>query len=62
VTTWDSEESFQEWSANGAEAAHAAPAGGGHGGGASGGESAGEGARRPVATGADLLEFEVVEL
>lgn len=49
VTTWDSEESFQEWSANGAKAAH------GQGGAASS-------TPRPVATGADLLEFEVVEL
>jgi heme-degrading monooxygenase HmoA len=48
VTTWDSEESFQAWRENGAAAAH-------HGGGS--GESA-----RPVATGASLLEFEVVEL
>lgn len=63
VTTWDSEESFQEWSANGAKAAHAAPEGGGHGAGsAEGAGPAGESARRPVATGADLLEFEVVEL
>jgi heme-degrading monooxygenase HmoA len=48
VTTWDSEESFQAWRANGAAAAH-------HGAGR------GEGAR-PIATGASLLEFEIVEL
>jgi len=47
VTTWDSEESFQAWRENGAAAAH-----GGHG--ANG--------KAPVATGASLLEFEVVEL
>lgn len=46
VTTWDSEESFQAWRENGAAAAH---------------QGAGGGAR-PVATGANLLEFEVVEL
>jgi heme oxygenase (mycobilin-producing) len=50
VTTWASEEDFQAWAENGAKAAHAGP----HG------EQGGE--RKPVATGADLLEFEVVEL
>lgn len=70
VTTWDSEESFQDWAANGAKAAHgqSAPAGA-HaaaaptdGAPADGAHHGGEGAPRPVATGADLLEFEVVEL
>ena len=50
VTTWRSEEDFAAWSADGAKAAHARPAG------------SGEAPRGPVATGADLLEFEVVEL
>ena len=60
VTTWDSEESFQDWAENGAKAAHG---GGGHGAHAAGSAPAGaEGAPKPVATGADLLEFEVVEL
>ena len=60
VTTWADEQAFQDWSANGAAAAHSGPPAG-HGGQADG---AGEGdaPRRPVATGADLLEFEVVEL
>jgi heme-degrading monooxygenase HmoA len=58
VTTWADEQSFLDWSANGAAAAHAGPrAGAGAGGGAEG-----DAPRRPVATGADLLEFEVVEL
>lgn len=48
VTTWDSEESFQAWRADGAAAAHG---GNGHGNG-----------KPPVATGASLLEFEVVDL
>jgi len=64
VTTWADEQSFQDWSANGAAAAHAGPPTG-HGAGAGPGASADPGAeapRRPVATGADLLEFEVVEL
>lgn len=84
VTTWADEESFQDWAANGAKAAHAsAPAGtGAHGApgapadgsaaaaaAAAGAGSAAHGAHsaqggdapRPVATGADLLEFEVVE-
>ncbi|AYG03480.1 antibiotic biosynthesis monooxygenase family protein [Gryllotalpicola protaetiae] len=46
VTTWTDEESFQAWRDNGAAAAHGGGAGG----------------SRPVATGASLLEFEVVEL
>ena len=72
VTTWDSEESFQDWAENGAKAAHggggAAPAGHGAPTGAPAGAPAGHGASsegdapKPVATGADLLEFEVVEL
>jgi heme-degrading monooxygenase HmoA len=53
VTTWASEQAFQDWAANGAKAAHARPEG--HGDGDSGD-------RKPVASGADLLEFEVVEL
>ncbi|MFC4243894.1 antibiotic biosynthesis monooxygenase family protein [Gryllotalpicola reticulitermitis] len=56
VTTWDSEESFQAWRENGAAAAH----GGGEGGhGAHGAHASG---KPPVATGASLLEFEIVEL
>jgi heme-degrading monooxygenase HmoA len=76
VTTWDSEESFQDWAANGAKAAHAGSGehGAGHGGehgaahGADGAAAHAHGAAptssapKPVATGADLLEFEVVEL
>ncbi|ARC57786.1 Heme-degrading monooxygenase HmoB [Frondihabitans sp. 762G35] len=82
VTTWDSEESFAEWAANGAKAAHAAPEGAaptGHGAPAHAGSETASGATghgsdaqhgatgspqgpKPVATGADLLEFEVVEL
>ncbi|AMM22052.1 hypothetical protein AX769_20245 [Frondihabitans sp. PAMC 28766] len=66
VTTWDTEESFQDWAANGAKAAHGhgAPTGGAHAAAtpADGAHHGGEGAQGPVATGADLLEFEVVEL
>ncbi|GAA4681462.1 antibiotic biosynthesis monooxygenase family protein [Frondihabitans cladoniiphilus] len=68
VTTWDSEESFQDWAENGAKAAHAgAPAHTAEGAGAAGHGAHAEGAPKPgapkpVATGADLLEFEVVEL
>ena len=60
VTTWDSEESFQDWAENGAKAAH----GGAHAAPADGAAAhhGGEGTPKPVATGADLLEFEVVEL
>jgi heme-degrading monooxygenase HmoA len=61
VTTWADEQSFQDWSANGAAAAHAGPPAGHGAQGAQGGGD-GEAPRRPVATGADLLEFEVVEL
>ncbi|WP_446213745.1 antibiotic biosynthesis monooxygenase family protein [Micromonospora sp. IBSANI012] len=46
-TRWESEEAYQAWAAGPARAAHA---GGG------GGEQ-----RRPVASGATLLEFEVVQ-
>lgn len=46
VTHWDSEESFAAWRDGDAKAAHATPEG--------------EAPKRPVATGADLLEFEVV--
>jgi len=74
VTTWRDEEAFQAWAENGAKAAHAGPPAGGSGSAAPaghGGEAARPDAprggdeetpRRPVATGADLLEFEVVEL
>lgn len=48
VTQWESEEHFAAWRDNGARAAHAGP-------------EAGE-ERRPVASGAQLLEFEVVDL
>jgi heme oxygenase (mycobilin-producing) len=68
VTTWATEDAFQAWAENGAKAAHGhggsgegthgAHAGGSHPAGAHGGE----GAPKPVATGADLLEFEVVDL
>jgi len=46
VTHWDSEESFAAWRDGDAKTAHATPEG--------------EAPKRPVATGADLLEFEVV--
>jgi heme-degrading monooxygenase HmoA len=46
VTHWESEEAFAAWRDGDARAAHATPEG--------------EAPRRPVATGADLLEFEVV--
>ncbi|TIC85707.1 antibiotic biosynthesis monooxygenase [Nocardioides sp. GY 10127] len=48
VTHWADEESFAAWRDGDARAAHAAP------------EGAGEAPRRPVSTGADLLEFDVV--
>ncbi|WBB81552.1 antibiotic biosynthesis monooxygenase [Micromonospora sp. WMMD882] len=50
-TRWESEEAYQAWAAGPAKAAHA-----GGGGGEGGGEQ-----RRPVASGANLLEFEVVQ-
>ncbi|BDZ52051.1 monooxygenase [Frondihabitans sucicola] len=67
VTTWDTEESFQDWAANGAKAAHGGSAHGAapHGtpaDAAAASHHGGDGAPKPVATGADLLEFEVVEL
>ncbi|GAA1505164.1 antibiotic biosynthesis monooxygenase family protein [Nocardioides humi] len=46
VTHWADEESFAAWRDGPARAAHA--------------EKPGEAPRKPVATGADLLEFEVV--
>ncbi len=46
VTHWDSEESFAAWRDGDARAAHA--------------DTPGEAPKKPVATGADLLEFEVV--
>lgn len=48
VTTWATEQDFQAWAAGPAKAAHS-------------GAHSGEG-KKPVATGADLLEFEVVDL
>ncbi len=45
-TRWTSEEAYQAWAGSGARAAHARPEG--------------AAARPPVATGASLLEFEVV--
>jgi len=48
VTTWASEEDFKAWASGPAKAAHSGP-------------HSGEG-KKPVATGADLLEFEVVDL
>ena len=47
VTTWATQEDFEAWRDGNAKAAHA------------GGP---DGARKPVATGASLLEFEVVDL
>jgi heme-degrading monooxygenase HmoA len=46
VTQWESEEAFAAWRDGDARAAHAS--------------APGEAPKRPVATGADLLEFEVV--
>jgi len=46
VTQWETDEAFAAWRDGDARAAHATPEG--------------EAPRRPVATGADLLEFEVV--
>jgi heme-degrading monooxygenase HmoA len=46
VTHWEDEESFVAWRDGDARAAHATPEG--------------EAPRKPVSTGADLLEFEVV--
>src|SRR3954454_24491998 len=46
VTHWESEEAFAAWRDGDARAAHATPEG--------------EAPRRPVASGADLLEFDVV--
>ncbi|MEJ6548102.1 antibiotic biosynthesis monooxygenase [Corynebacterium sp. USCH3] len=48
VTTWATEEDFKAWAAGPAKAAHSGPHGG-------------EG-KKPVASGATLLEFEVVDL
>ena len=47
VTTWATEEDFQNWKGGRMPAAHAAES---------------EGRPAPVATGAELLEFEVVDL
>ena len=69
-TRWESDEAFAAWSAGGARAAHARPGAEGRGEGsaadssteATSAGSTGDGARpRPVATGASLLEFEVVQ-
>lgn len=57
VTTWATEEDFANWRDNGAKAAHAGPPAG-HG----GAQESGDAERKPVALGAELLEFEVVEL
>lgn len=48
VTTWATEADFQAWASGPARTAHSGP-------------HSGEG-KKPVATGADLLEFEVVDL
>ncbi|WP_449277653.1 antibiotic biosynthesis monooxygenase family protein [Leucobacter sp. GX24907] len=48
VTTWESEEHFAAWRDGRSQEAHAG--------------APGEAPRKPVATGAELLEFEVVEL
>ena len=58
-TRWDSEESYQAWAGGPAREAH------GRGDAGSGGAGGSDGAAerpRPVATGATLLEFEVVQL
>ncbi|MDO4919626.1 antibiotic biosynthesis monooxygenase [Kocuria sp.] len=47
VTTWATQEDFEAWRDGNAKAAHASAPGA---------------ARKPVATGASLLEFEVVDL
>lgn len=46
-TRWESEEDYQAWAADGARAAHSG--------------SGGQGRPAPAATGASLLEFELVE-
>ncbi|MER7169453.1 antibiotic biosynthesis monooxygenase [Micromonospora sp. NPDC000207] len=46
-TKWESEQAYQAWAAGPSRAAHA--------------QSGDEAPRRPVATGANLLEFEVVQ-
>lgn len=53
-TRWADEESYRAWADSGARSAHAGTGGAG-GGDAGAGEN-----RRPVSTGASLLEFEVV--
>ncbi|MCI9889490.1 antibiotic biosynthesis monooxygenase [Micrococcales bacterium 31B] len=50
VTTWETEADFEAWRDNRAAAAHAGP------------EASGQPAAKPVASGANLLEFEVVDL
>ncbi|MGW9552189.1 antibiotic biosynthesis monooxygenase family protein [Citricoccus zhacaiensis] len=55
VTQWATEADFQDWRDHRAAAAHGGPADGSAGG--PDGEQ-----RKPVATGAELLEFEVVDL
>ena len=52
MTTWATRADFEAWRDGGAKAAHASSASG-HGGGE---------APKPVATGAELLEFEIVDL
>lgn len=61
VTTWDTEEAFVAWRDGAAKEAHAGQPGNGNGNGPHGDGQPGE-QRRPVASGADLLEFEVVDL
>lgn len=48
MTRWARKEDFETWKASRAKAMHA--------------KSDGESTKKPVATGADLLEFEVVDL
>jgi heme-degrading monooxygenase HmoA len=62
VTTWATEEDFRAWAENGSKAAHGHGDGAAAGGGAHAAHGAADGAPKPVASGADLLEFEVVEL
>ena len=55
-TKWDTEEAYQAWASGPAREAHGRGASG-----AGGGEASGE-RPKPVATSANLLEFEVVQL
>jgi heme-degrading monooxygenase HmoA len=54
-TKWENEEAYQAWASGPAREAHARGAGGG------GGADPAGGPPKPVSTGANLLEFEVVQ-